>query len=128
MRSVRPEERAEVTRFGNIRLPLLRRIEVGSRSLISFAKEDSRDEGSREVVTRTRGSITPLSWAYSSSSSNSSSVVRSARDSSYLKSFRSSLSFAISGAKGFPLAREAFSLALFSAISASRRVRARRYR
>src|ERR1700679_2167891 len=124
--SLRPEARALETRFGRTRLPRLRRIEVGSNSLISFAKEDRREEGFRDVVTRMRGSTTPESWAYSSSKANSSSTVRSARDSSYLKSVLRALSFAIEGSRGFPEAREALRAERLDASSASRRVRARR--
>src|SRR5258708_5826231 len=61
--SVRSADFAEYTRFGRMRLPRFRRMDVGSKSLISFAKEDSRDEGSLDVVTKIRGSLTPLSLA-----------------------------------------------------------------
>jgi hypothetical protein len=47
-------------------------------------------------------------------------------DSSYLKSSRRAVSFAIEGSSGFPEAREAFNFARFSAIEASRRTRALR--
>ena len=68
-RSVKEEELALETRLGRTRVPLLRRMEVGSRSRISLAKADSRVEGEREVVTRGRGSVMPDRWAYSSSMS-----------------------------------------------------------
>lgn len=67
-----------------MRLPLFRRMDVGRRRRISFANEERRDEGSLEVVTSTRGSTMPESWAYSSSRSSSSSMVLSGRVSSYL--------------------------------------------
>jgi len=52
-----------------MRVPRLRRIDVGRSNLISFAKAESRVEGDREVVTRGRGSVMPDRWAYSSSMS-----------------------------------------------------------
>lgn len=61
MMSERPDACADCTRFGRIRLPRLRRIDVGSNNRISFANEDNRVEGSRDVVTRTRGSTIPES-------------------------------------------------------------------
>ena len=61
MRSESPEEFEEATRFGRTRLPLFKRIEVGRRRRISLANAERRDEGSREVVTRTRGSTIPES-------------------------------------------------------------------
>ena len=68
-RSVREEALALETRLGRIRLPLFKRMEVGSRSRISLAKADKRVEGEREVVTKGRGSVIPDRWAYSSSMS-----------------------------------------------------------
>jgi hypothetical protein len=65
-------------------LPRFNRTAVGRRSLISLANVESLDDGSLDVVTRILGSRIPLSAAYSSSSASSSSVVRSARDSSNL--------------------------------------------
>ena len=50
-----------------MRFPRLRRMAVGRRRRISLAKAERRVEGEREVVTRTRGSIIPLKYAYSSS-------------------------------------------------------------
>lgn len=79
-----PEAWADWTRLPRTRFPLFKRIDVGRRRRISFAKEESREDGSREVVTRTLGSTMPESCAYSSSKSSSSSFVRSSRDSSYL--------------------------------------------
>lgn len=61
IKSESPAAWAEEIRFGRIRLPRLRRIDVGSNNLISFAKDPSRDEGSRDVVTSTRGSTMPES-------------------------------------------------------------------
>ena len=109
-------------RFSRIRLPRFNRIDVGSRSRISLLKVERRVEGSLEVVTSGRGSVRPDRREYSSSKSCASV----SRDSSNLKSFRSSLSFAIEGSSGFPLANEAFKAARFSAIDASRSCRARR--
>jgi hypothetical protein len=54
-----PDACADWTRFGKIRLPLFKRIDVGSNKRISFAKAERRVDGSREVVTRTRGSTIP---------------------------------------------------------------------
>lgn len=58
-RSVSAEELADETRLGRISVPRFRRMEVGSRRRISFAKAESRVEGEREVVTRGRGSVIP---------------------------------------------------------------------
>lgn len=82
--SERPDACADWTRFGRIRFPRLSRIDVGNNNRISLAKEDNRVEGSRDVVTKTRGSTIPESCAYSSSKSNSSFTVKSGLDSSYL--------------------------------------------
>ena len=79
-----PDACADCTRFGRIKFPRFSRIDVGSSNRISFAKEESRVEGSREVVTRTLGSTMPESCAYSSSKSSSSFTVKSGLDSSYL--------------------------------------------
>lgn len=82
--SERPDACADCTRFGRMRFPRLSRMAVGSSNRISFAKEANRVEGSREVVTSTRGSTIPDSCAYSSSKSSSSLTVKSGFDSSYL--------------------------------------------
>lgn len=79
-----PEDCADVTRLERTRFPRLSRIDVGKSNLISFANDERRDDGSRDVVTKTRGSTMPESCAYSSSRSSSSFAVRSGRDSSYL--------------------------------------------
>lgn len=79
-----PEAWADWIRFPKTKFPLFRRMDVGRSNLISLAKDDRREEGSLEVVTRTRGSTIPDSCAYSSSKSSSSFAVKSARDSSYL--------------------------------------------
>ena len=126
--SDRPDEFADDTNIGRTAFPRFSRIAVGSSRRISLAKDDSRAEGSLDVLTNTRGSTTPLRCAYSSSSSSSSSAVRSALDSSNRKSRRKALSLAISGANGLPLARDALSFARFCAVSASFNVRARRNR
>ena len=126
--SVRPAPFAELTRSGKMRFPRLRRIAVGSINLISFAKAARRLEGSLDVVTRTRGSTMPDRALYSSSRSSSSLRLRSARDSSYWKSFRSPLSLAMVGSRGRPDARLSLSFALFSLTSASLRSSAFRYR
>ena len=124
---------ALATRSGMMRFPRFRRIEVGKRRRISFAKVLRRAEGEREVVTMGRGSIRPEVRVYSSSRSSMSwssylDPAGAGRDSSYLKSFRRDLSFEIEGSKGFPEARDAFSLERFSAMEASRRRRALLYR
>jgi hypothetical protein len=79
-----PEACADCTRLPKTKFPLFKRMDVGRSNLISLAKDDSRDEGSLEVVTKTRGSTIPDSCAYSSSKSSSSFAVKSGRDSSYL--------------------------------------------
>lgn len=111
------------TRSGKIRLPLFKRMDVGRSKRISFAKVLSRADGDRDVVTRGRGSTKPDVRAYSSSTSmmSPSFPCPDGRDSSYLKSSRRRVSFAMEGSKGFPDAREALSWARFSAIDASRR-------
>jgi hypothetical protein len=123
--------------------PRFKRTEVGSSSRISVISQlpsyirtgsqplenvASRLDGSRDVVTKIRGSTTPDSCAYSSSSPSSSSAVRSARDSSYLKSALTLSSFCTSFESGFPVDRLARSAARFDANSASRSVRALRYK
>lgn len=55
------------SRFGTMRLPRLRRMEVGRSNLISLENVLSLLEGFREVVTRGRGSASPDSIEYSSS-------------------------------------------------------------
>lgn len=92
------------------------------RSRISLANADSRVDGEREVVMRGRGSTIPDRWLYSSSTS--SGLAASA--SSYLWAARRVVSFARAGASGFPVAREAVRAARLAAVSAERRVRARR--
>ena len=82
MTSERPAAEAEETRLLSTVLPRFSRMEVGRSSRISLAKEERREEGSREVVTRIRGSTTPDSWAYSSSSERVSERVSVGRDSS----------------------------------------------
>ena len=62
------------TRFGRIKVPLFNRIDVGRRSLISFANADNFVDGDREVVTIGLGSVIPDKWEYSSSSSCCKSV------------------------------------------------------
>jgi len=59
--SDRPEDCADITRFGRTRFPRLSRIDVGKSNLISFANDESREDGSLEVVTRTLGSTMPES-------------------------------------------------------------------
>lgn len=62
-------------RSGKMRLPLFKRIDVGSSNRISFANVLSRADGDRDVVTSGRGSTKPDVRAYSSSTSmNSSSL------------------------------------------------------
>jgi hypothetical protein len=56
-----PDACADCTRFGRIKFPRFSRIDVGSNNRISFANEESLVEGSREVVTNTRGSTMPES-------------------------------------------------------------------
>ncbi len=120
--SVSAAELALATRVGRIRVPRFSRMEVGRRSLISLAKAPSRVEGDREVVIRGRGSAMPERWLYSSSRSSAGAA------SSYLCEERSAVSFARTGARGFPLEREALKAARFEAVSAERRLSARRYR
>lgn len=120
-KSVSAAELALVTSEGRTRVPRFRRIEVGSRSRISLAKAASRVEGEREVVTRGRGSVIPERWLYSSSRSG---VV--GRASSYRCEVKRAVSLASEGARGFPLEREAARAARLEAVSAERRVRARR--
>lgn len=57
--SVRAAELALATSVGNIKVPRFKRIEVGRRSRISFAKAASRVEGERDVVIKGRGSAIP---------------------------------------------------------------------
>jgi hypothetical protein len=57
--SERRDDWADVTKLESTRFPRLRRIEVGSNNLISFANAERRVDGSREVVTKTRGSTIP---------------------------------------------------------------------
>src|SRR5580658_2401857 len=59
--SDRPDDCADVTRLERTRFPRLSRIDVGKSNLISFANDESRVDGSREVVTRTLGSTMPES-------------------------------------------------------------------
>lgn len=120
------------TKSGRTRFPRFKRIDVGSIKRISLANVLRRIDGFREVVTIGRGSINPDVRAYSSSMSKRSASLffcsDAGNDSSYLKSSRSFLSFAMDGSRGFPEAREAFNCARFSAIEASRRSKALRYR
>ena len=76
-RSVSEEAFALETRFGRMRVPRLRRMDVGSRRRTSLAKADKRVEGDRDVVTRGRGSVTPDRYAYSSSISLCASALSS---------------------------------------------------
>ena len=121
--SVSPALVDDRTRSGRIRFPRLSRTAVGRRSRISFENVDSRLEGSRDVVTSTRGSWTPERW-YSSSRSAISLALRSGRDSSYWKSFLRASSFATEGSTGRPEAMAFRSFARFSLVSASLRTRA----
>jgi len=75
---------AASTKPGNTLFPRFKFMEPGKTSLISLENDDSREEGSLEVVIRTRGSTIPERCEYSSSKFNSSSNVSSGRDSSYL--------------------------------------------
>lgn len=61
MISESPDAWADVIRLGKMRFPRFRRIEVGINNLISFAKAESLDEGSLEVVISTLGSTIPES-------------------------------------------------------------------
>lgn len=118
--SVRAAELALATSVGNIKVPRFKRIEVGRRSRISFAKAASRVEGERDVVIKGRGSAIPERWLYSSSRSSAEAA------SSYLCEARSAESFARPVARGFPLESEALNAARFEAVSAERRESARR--
>lgn len=118
--SVRAAELALATSVGNIKVPRFKRIEVGRRSRISFAKAASRVEGERDVVIKGRGSAIPERWLYSSSRSSAGPA------SSYLCEARSAESFARPAERGFPLESEALSAARFEAVSAERRESARR--
>ena len=57
---------------------------MGRRRRISLAKAESREEGEREVVIRTRGSTNPERLEYSSSRSRDSWMGSSGWDSSNL--------------------------------------------
>lgn len=70
--SVKPLFSAEDTSSPKTVFPRFRRIEPGSNSRISFEKAANRVDGSRDVVTSTRGSTIPDKCAYSSSRSSSS--------------------------------------------------------
>ena len=65
--SERAEALAEESRFGRIRFPRLRRMEVGRSSRISLLKAARRVEGLRDVVTSGLGSVRPERRLYSSS-------------------------------------------------------------
>lgn len=103
-------------------MPRFKRMEVGRIRRISLANAESRVDGEREVVTRGRGSAIPDRWLYSSSISSGLAAIAS----SYLWAARRGVSFARAGARGFPVAREAVRAARLAAVSAERRVRARR--
>lgn len=119
--SVRAAELALATSVGNIKVPRFKRIDVGRRSRISFAKAASRVEGERDVVIKGRGSAIPERWLYSSSRSSAGAPA-----SSYLCEARSAESFARPAARGFPLESDALSAARFEAVSAERSESARR--
>jgi hypothetical protein len=78
------EALAEERRFGRMRFPRFRRIDVGRRSLISLLKIARRVEGLRDVVTRGRGSVRPERRLYSSSMLCCASAASWSSDSSYL--------------------------------------------
>lgn len=67
MTSVNALAFALATRVGKTCVPRFKRMDVGSRRRISFAKAESRVEGLREVVIKGRGSMIPERCAYSSS-------------------------------------------------------------
>lgn len=69
IRSVIAEALALATKLGKIRVPRLRRIDVGRSNRISLAKADSLVEGDLDVVTIGLGSVMPERCAYSSSMS-----------------------------------------------------------
>jgi len=84
MISLRAAALALARRFGKTRFPRLSRIEVGSRSLISFENVLNLVEGLLDVVIRGLGSERPDNIEYSSSMSCCASADSGSSDSSYL--------------------------------------------
>jgi hypothetical protein len=78
-----PADSVGGTKPSHMRVPRFNRTDVGRSNRISLANADSRDGGSREVVTNMGGSTMPNSCAYSSSRSSYSCLLRSGPDSSY---------------------------------------------
>lgn len=74
IKSVKALELALDINEGRTRFPRFKRIDVGRRRRISFAKAASRVEGEREVVIKGRGSAIPDRCVYSSSRARASSL------------------------------------------------------